>query len=612
MTDAAELQAALRDTAKQRDEFKATAERLTQEVVQLQSHVGACSDQLVATEQSHNEHRAHWAAKIEEAEQSFSQDMLTREDLEAMRVQIVEQAEAPWRQRAATLEQELGQAREAAQMHRRDAERARTALESAKLEASAALRESEVRSETQIAELQAKLELIETAPRGGPGSEESAERSRRLQREHAEATVRAQKLLEEVEELRREADGLVNLRSELLAANAGLQGEAKAQQRVAAADKASLDRRCAHLQSELDASAAAQQRMHEAALHAEQEMRSLRAAADDAQHDAANERSAAGLRLAEAQREVSALRMELERRQTESVRREALLQRSRDELAQTAAQNERDASAAIASAREEEASRIKRLEAERVRLNDQLLTAQNDAAAAAAAARDRSDALSGECAALKAEVHSASLEKAAAIEDASRLRRRADEAEERMSAALSELHTLRMESSETFAHKGKIAEVEAAATIAQEKLSMQLAFAQKEATAFKAQRDSDVTALADKLKQVKRIAVKERQASQDGDASRRKQIDTLKREVMRLRGEREQLKRELRDRSAGVGGAIVSSHGALRPAASLEIGGGAAGMSEGLRSLLAAESALVDEAAALRQQAAAAVAQVGA
>ena len=58
-------------------------------------------------------------------------------------------------------------------------------------------------------------------------------------------------------------------------------------------------------------------------------------------------------------------------------------------------------------------------------------------------------------------MHGSSLERQAALDEASRLRRRTEEAEERLNATLAELHSLRVESSETFAHRGKLAEVEA-------------------------------------------------------------------------------------------------------------------------------------------------------
>ena len=58
-----------------------------------------------------------------------------------------------------------------------------------------------------------------------------------------------------------------------------------AQARLAAAEKASLERRISHLQHELDSAAAARERLHEGALHAETEMRSLRASIDEAYLD---------------------------------------------------------------------------------------------------------------------------------------------------------------------------------------------------------------------------------------------------------------------------------------------------------------------------------------
>ena len=93
--DAAELRNALRETSAQRDGFRKTAEQLGEEVMRLREQVGTYGARLSATEHAHNEARSQWAAKIEQAEVEFSQDMLTKEDLEAMRVQIIEQAEAP-------------------------------------------------------------------------------------------------------------------------------------------------------------------------------------------------------------------------------------------------------------------------------------------------------------------------------------------------------------------------------------------------------------------------------------------------------------------------------------------------------------------------------------
>lgn len=239
-----------------------------------------------------------------------------------------------------------------------------------------------------------------------------------------------------------------------------------------------------------------------------------------------------------------------------------------------------------------------------MRLQDTLMGAQSDAAAAAVSARDRSDALAGECAALKAELHGASLEKSSALEELGRLRRRMEEAEERASASSTELHALRLESTDALANRGKVVELEAASAVAQEKLQMQLAFSQKEAAATRAQAAGDVQALATKLKHVKKLAAKERTAAQQADVVRVRQIDALKREVQRLRGEREQLRRDARTRGpAAMGGGSPFS---AVPSAS---GGAPAGgallpsMSNELRSMLAAsvaaESALAEEASAL-------------
>ena len=70
------------------------------------------------------------------------------------------------------------------------------------------------------------------------------------------------------------------------------------------------------------------------------------------------------------------------------------------------------------------------------------------AAAAAAAARDRIDSALAEASGLKAELHGASLERSALTEEAARLRRRCEAAEERLGSVTSELHALRAEHEE--------------------------------------------------------------------------------------------------------------------------------------------------------------------
>lgn len=595
--DSIDMRTALRDTAEQRDAFRQTADTLSQEVVKLKEQVDAYASRLQESERTSHAVRNQYAARLEEAQRDASADMLTRDDLEAMRLQLVDQTEGPWRQRVKVLETELGQTREAAGAHRREAERARAALDATAHEQRAVLREAEVRHETVAAELRAKIELLESAPGGGGGGGgESVERARRLQREHAEASVRCQKLVEEVDELRRENDGLLQVRAELLATSAAAAGEAQATAKLHAAEKASLERRASHLQHELDLKEGAVERMHEAALHTETEVRSLRVAVDQAKHDAESAKAAGNLRYAEAQRELNSLKLEMERRQTEGVRREALLQKSRDELASTAAQAEREASAQLANARDEEAARVRRLEAERTRLNEQLAQQQSTHAAQAAQQRDRADALSGEVAALKAELHGASLESRAASEESVRLRRRTEEAEERLEATLRELHDARLQSSEAVAGRQRLTEVEGQSAVAQEKLQLQLAAVQKESDRSLAQAQGHVQALTAKVKHVKKLAMKEREAYQQAEAVRVRQLEALKREVHRLRGERELLKREaLSASAASLPAAFPAPPGGAPPAGAAR---------EDVRSLMAAsvaaQSAIGQEAAALK------------
>ena len=55
----------------------------------------------------------------------------------------------------------------------------------------------------------------------------------------------------------------------------------------------------------------------------------------------------------------------------------------------------------------------------------------------------------------------ASLEKRSAHEEAARLRRRTEEAEQRLEAAIAEMHQARMEATEYTANRSKLTEVEA-------------------------------------------------------------------------------------------------------------------------------------------------------
>jgi predicted RNase H-like nuclease (RuvC/YqgF family) len=164
-----------------------------------------------------------------------------------------------------------------------------------------------------------------------------------------------------------------------------------------------------------------------------------------------------------------------------------------------------------------------------------------------------------------------------------------------MEASVAELHALRLESGETHAHKGKLVEVQAQATIAQEKLQLSLAFAQKELATTRAQAQADVRTLEAKLRHTKKLQLKEHQANQEADAVRTRQIEVLKREVSRLRSEREALRRDLATRTASM---HASAGGGLFGGAEAE-----GGMSADLRALIAAESSLLEEASALKRQA---------
>ena len=77
-------------------------------------------------------------------------------------------------------------------------------------------------------------------------------------------------------------------------------GEAAAQGRLHEAEKASYERKLSHLQHELDSASASQERLHEAALHAESEMRSLRASVDDEAVTFTSDDLSKGLKAADA------------------------------------------------------------------------------------------------------------------------------------------------------------------------------------------------------------------------------------------------------------------------------------------------------------------------
>lgn len=401
------------------------------------------------------------------------------------------------------------------------------------------MREAEARHETVEAELRAKLDLrVSSQPSAEPVD---LERSRRVARENAELVVRNQKLLEEAEQLRAENDELANARNHLVLSQAQRDGEERAALKLASTERESLQRRVQHLQQELDSSHSAHERLHEAVLRGESEQRQLRTQLDDAHHGLSSERAAGAAKLAEVQREVDKLKIEMERRHTESLRRETMLQRARDEAAAAAAKQERESTTALARCREEEGMRVKRLESERIRLNDELVSNQSAAAAAAATLRDRLDSAQGECAALKAELHAATVAKTSALEEADKLRRGQQEAHDRLSSTLQELHEQKLEQTSSRV----VAESDAASSVAHERLMVQLQSADKQVAESRAQYEEQRRSLSEKVKHAKRQWAREKAALRQSEASKARQVEALKRGVVKLRGEREALRGEL-------------------------------------------------------------------
>ena len=123
--DPPDMHAALRETAEQRDGFRQHADILEREVLKLREQAESYAHQLSETRQKDVETRTEWAAKLDQAQREFSSDMLTRDDLENMRLQLIEETEAPWRKQVKELDGEVASARGAAEEQRRHAERLR-------------------------------------------------------------------------------------------------------------------------------------------------------------------------------------------------------------------------------------------------------------------------------------------------------------------------------------------------------------------------------------------------------------------------------------------------------------------------------------------------------
>ena len=236
------LKVMVNDTAEQRNGFRTHADslavelvqhqeelvRLRQQAMELQRSNETLSQQQSAKDAEQEQVRQRWALQLEQAERDFNdmrQQLIPPADLEAMRFQLIEDAQAPWRTRVAALEAELEQTKGMFAAQRRESEQLKERLDSASHEQRAAVRELETRHEMVEAELRAKLEL---RAGGGVASEVvDLERARRLQKENAELAVRQQKLLEELEQLRAENENLLSVRNHLVVAQARAAGRRK-------------------------------------------------------------------------------------------------------------------------------------------------------------------------------------------------------------------------------------------------------------------------------------------------------------------------------------------------------------------------------------------------
>ena len=305
------LRTMLNNMAEQRDGFRAHVETLSVEALRLKEESDqarrqhdALAGQRAETEREFDAQRTRWAAELEQASRQFEdmrEQMIPPADLEAMRLKLIEDTEAPWRERCRTLEAELEKARAGLGPLRREAEQHKSALDAATHEHRAQMRELEIKHEIALAEARARADAA-GRERGPPAEPTDLERMRRMQRENTEVRVRHEKLMEEIDDLRADNDGLREQREALLQAQAQAQGEARAAAKLAGTERESLQRRAAHLQQELDAANAAHDRLHEGYLRQENEARKLRASLDDAQHALAGERAAATLRVQEAVR----------------------------------------------------------------------------------------------------------------------------------------------------------------------------------------------------------------------------------------------------------------------------------------------------------------------
>ena len=113
--------------------------------------VAAMEAERQQTHGEFEEARARWGSHVEAAEraaESVRPQLIPPAELDAMRVQLVEEAVAPWREQCKALSAEGDAARAAASTSRRELEALRAAHETAAHTHQAALREADTARET--------------------------------------------------------------------------------------------------------------------------------------------------------------------------------------------------------------------------------------------------------------------------------------------------------------------------------------------------------------------------------------------------------------------------------------------------------------------------------
>ena len=236
--------------------------------LRLRSQTETMGAHLKETEAAHTAARMQWATKLEQAESEFKSDMMTREDLEKMRLTLIEETEAPWRARVKAMEAELAAAREAANAQRVEAERVRSQAEAAKIELRADASEATARHETVEAELRARLEMAESAALRA-GAERGSHRRARC----SVSTPRRLSARRGYSRRSRSCGATMTLPTRCPRPSARRRrSRARPRRRRVGRDREGSLPRISHLQHELDA-ACADERLHEASLQAETDKR---------------------------------------------------------------------------------------------------------------------------------------------------------------------------------------------------------------------------------------------------------------------------------------------------------------------------------------------------